>query len=540
MWQVALTTWQEHPLTGAGPYNFGRSLLQRNDPALPRLQITTAHNLYLNTAAELGLVGLAAGGWLLLAAGRAWLARWRHAPDAADRIQVAAAGAALAGLAVQNLADTYAATPNLLPILAIAAFALTENPGSDPAQLRVGRILPRLALLTLTVYAVGLAWLDAGQFYFQRSVSLAGRGDLVEAGAAAEQARRLDPAMPLYTFQSAYLYGQMADQPGAPAKAAELYRAGLAAEPVDGRQGANLAAALWQSGSREAAIDALARAVAVEPDPITLVNLGYFYEQVGDAKHAAQAYRQALASAPRLAGSEFWQADAGRAARWPDTLAQAEAETGTPAGRAGWRLQVALAQGDWPAVSRYAQAILQSTPADCVALSALARAQFETGSFTQARNSAQQAVAANPACGDAYLARGLAKQVWGDQTAETDWHTALFLGQPEAAYYLGLLYEARGDAGAAARFYSTAQSPSAVSMDVEITLYGQRAAFDLLPPLFRIGVGPKQARPWLALARLRETQNDFESARRVYQALLLEDPYLGIAREQLDALPGGR
>jgi tetratricopeptide (TPR) repeat protein len=504
----------------------------------------TAHNLYLNTAAEMGLVGLAAGGWLLLAVGRTWLARWRQASETADRVRVAAAGAALAGLAVQNLADTFAATPNLLPILAIAAFALSEtaaeaNPGPNPAQPRLGRILPRLALLALAVVAVGLAWLDAGQFYFQRSVSLAGRGNLAEASTAAEQARRLDPAMPLYAFQSAYLYGQMTEQPGAAAKAVELYQAGLAAEPVDGRQTANLAAMLWQTGNRDAAINMLARAVAVEPDPIYLVNLGYFYEQVGDVEHATQAYQRALVLAPRLAGSEFWQADDARAALWPTILAQAETEVGTQA-LGNWWLQVTLAQGDWINAAHYAQTILQSTPGDCTALSALARAQFLTGGVTQARISAQQAVDANPACGAAYLARGIVKQAWRDRTAETDWRTALFLGQSEAAYYLGQLYEARGDAATAAHFYSIAQSPSTVSMDVEITLYSQPAAFDLLPPLFRIGLGPEQARPWLALARLREIQHDLGAARRIYQALLLEDPYLGIARERLDALPGGQ
>jgi O-antigen ligase len=77
LWDVALSTFVEHPINGVGPYNFGRSLLQRNDPALPRLQITTAHNVYLNTAAELGLMGLLVGSWMLLAAGRAWLTRWR-------------------------------------------------------------------------------------------------------------------------------------------------------------------------------------------------------------------------------------------------------------------------------------------------------------------------------------------------------------------------------------------------------------------------------------------------------------------------------
>jgi putative inorganic carbon (HCO3(-)) transporter len=550
LWEAALTTFREHPLTGAGPYNFGRSLLQRNDPALPRRQIMTAHNIYLNTAAELGLAGLAAGGWLLLAAGRVWLTRWHRTSDARERVQVAAAGAALAGLAAHSLVDTFAATPNVLPMLAIAVFALIDavvaplqgNVGITPAHVANHRLTsPTVpALLALVVYGAGLAWLDVGQFHFQRSVNLAERGNLVDAIAAAERSHRLDPATPLYTFQLAYLQRRMIDRPEALATAAVLYQAGLAAEPIDGRQTANLAAVLWQIGDRQAAINALARTVALEPDPMWLVNLGYFYQQVGDMEHAVQAYGQALALSPELAGSEFWQAEKERATYWPEVLTEAEA-TLVAKGQdlARWQLQVALAQRDWTVAAAQAQTILEGTPEDCTALSALARARFETGRIGEAKRQAQEAVDTHGACGSAYTVRGLANQATGNlAAAELDWRTALFLNQREAAYYLGQFYQAQGDTGTAARFYLSAISPSAVPTDVEITLYDRRATFDLLPPLFRIGIGPEQGEPWLALARLREIQGDFEAARQVYRALLVEDPYLEVAQERLDALPG--
>ncbi len=577
LWQVALETFREHPLTGAGPYNFGRSLLRRNDPTLPRRQVMTAHNVYLNTAAELGSIGLAAGGWLLLAAGRAWLTRWRRAPDTADRVQIAAAGAALVGLAAQSLVDTFAATPNVLPMLAIAAFALTNSfvgarrrlplrARFESRNLRIGsndfsrfrlhnasdqrlksllRALLKhaltpttLALPILALYAVGLTWLDVGQFYFRRSVRLAEQGDLAGATAAAEQARRLDPAMPLYTFQLAYLEGRLDGPPDALMEAARLYRAGLDAEPVDGRQTANLAAVLWQIGDREGAIDALARSVAAEPDPIFLVNLGHLYQQAGDVDRAVEAYGQSLARSPDLAGSQFWGADAERAARWPDVLAYAEATVAAEGENVTlWRLKIALAQGDWPAVDIYAQTLLKDTPGDCNDLSALAWSRFETSQVQEAKDLAGRAIDVNPACGRAYLVRGLANQAAGNLTAaERDWRTALFLGQRRGAYHLARLFEMQGDADAAAQFYLRALSPGVVPVDVEVVLYDRRATFALLPPLFRIGMSPEQAEPWLALGRLREEQGEFESARRVYRALLLEDPYLEVAQKRLNAL----
>jgi tetratricopeptide (TPR) repeat protein len=548
LWEVALSSFTEHPLTGVGPYNFGRSLLRRNDSQLPRLQIMTAHDVYLNTAAETGLIGLLAGAWLLVAAGRAWLIRWRHASAPDERVQIAATGAALAGFAAHSLVDTFAATPNVLPVLAIAAFALT-NPleAAEPVGRFESRMGPTskarsrfpvgISLVALVLYLVGLVWLDVGQFYFQRSLKLAQQGSMANAVSAANRAYRLDPAMALYTFQLAYLQGQIASAADT-SSAIELYQAGLKAEPVDGRQTANLAAVLWQSGNHEAAIDAMRQAIEAWPDPVWLVNLGYFYQQVDNLDRALEMYGRALALSPQLASSEFWQDGAQRAAHWQNILADGEAIlTAQGVQTTTWRLGIALAQADWPVVAEQAQSILKEQPADCGALSALARARFEAGSIDAAGDIAQQAIDAQSACGGAYVVLGLVNQAGGDLgAAERDWRTAIFLNQRQAAYYLGQLYQAHGDSSGAARFYSMALSPTAVPIDVEVTLYNRKAAFDLLPPLFRIGLGPMQAQPWIALAQLREAQGDLVQARQVYLALLAEDSYLTIAQEKVNAL----
>jgi O-antigen ligase len=56
-WRVAAEVFAEHPLKGIGSGSFGVEWLQRREIAEA---VRDAHSLYLETAAELGLVGLAA------------------------------------------------------------------------------------------------------------------------------------------------------------------------------------------------------------------------------------------------------------------------------------------------------------------------------------------------------------------------------------------------------------------------------------------------------------------------------------------------
>lgn len=109
-WDAALAMFQASPLLGVGLNNFdvayvglertGRSFLPGGALAAPE----TAHNLYLNTLAEQGLVGIAALGLLVLAAGRLALALRRSDDPRVRAFGLGLIGAGIA-LLVSNLFD---------------------------------------------------------------------------------------------------------------------------------------------------------------------------------------------------------------------------------------------------------------------------------------------------------------------------------------------------------------------------------------------------------------------------------------------------
>jgi O-antigen ligase len=109
-WDAALSMFQAHPVLGVGLNSFdvayvgldttGRSFLPGSGLAPPE----SAHNLYLNTLAEQGLVGIAALLLLVLAAGRMILALRRSADRRIRNFGLGLLGAGIAML-VSNLFD---------------------------------------------------------------------------------------------------------------------------------------------------------------------------------------------------------------------------------------------------------------------------------------------------------------------------------------------------------------------------------------------------------------------------------------------------
>jgi O-antigen ligase len=109
-WDAALSMFQGNPLLGVGLNNFdvayvglertGRSFLPGTGLAAPE----TAHNLYLNTLAEQGLVGIAALALLVLAAGRLALALRRSDDPRVRAYGLGLLGAGI-GLLVSNVFD---------------------------------------------------------------------------------------------------------------------------------------------------------------------------------------------------------------------------------------------------------------------------------------------------------------------------------------------------------------------------------------------------------------------------------------------------
>jgi putative inorganic carbon (HCO3(-)) transporter len=134
-WQAALGMWADHLWLGVGPGNYAVVYGQYN---LPRWYepLGHAHNIYLNFAAEAGLLGLLAYLWLWLAS--LWQAL--RGATATDRLAAAVAAGVLGGLTaatVHNVFDNlwvqhiYLTLALLLGLLAVMA---TPTLDLDPSH----------------------------------------------------------------------------------------------------------------------------------------------------------------------------------------------------------------------------------------------------------------------------------------------------------------------------------------------------------------------------------------------------------------------
>ena len=128
LYQTALELFAQRPLTGHGLFTFGAGLSRLN--SLPPLEPHShAHNVILQVAAELGIVGLIALALTAWAALRALL-RARHRPT--DPI-TAMGIAAFAGFAAHQMFDLPAMMPTIA-LAALIALLIALAPGESAAK----------------------------------------------------------------------------------------------------------------------------------------------------------------------------------------------------------------------------------------------------------------------------------------------------------------------------------------------------------------------------------------------------------------------
>jgi O-Antigen ligase/Tetratricopeptide repeat len=182
LWRAALADFEAHPLLGSGAGSYEQYWLLHRPTAL---KVRDAHNLYLETAAELGLVGLA-----LLLAGLAMplvaLRRTRRHP-----LVPALAGAYCAYL-VHAAFDWDWEVPavTLSALLCGAAILVVARTGSDrklPSRVRVGGLAA--VVVALVVAFVGLV----GNIELSRAGDAARRGSWSAAAADARLAHKWAP-----------------------------------------------------------------------------------------------------------------------------------------------------------------------------------------------------------------------------------------------------------------------------------------------------------------------------------------------------------
>lgn len=308
LWRSALAMIADQPVFGVGPGLYGRALRDYRDPLLARDQLASAHNVYLNTTAETGLLGALVSVWLAALLLRAWWRLWRGEASRARRIRLEAALAALIGVGVHSLVDVFTVTPIVLVILGLAAYCVTgHRTVLDPVA--AGPRLPVALLLALVVGYAGWLALQINPAYLRYIDSLRAASPDV-----AREAAERDPALRLYTLQTAYATGLQAQRGALPlATGLEAYEIALALEPTWDTGWLNLAALARAQGDIPRALAALDRARAINP----LSNASLYWAALADAHEAAAddaiiaAYHQAmlnLASIGQPPDDPFWRA----------------------------------------------------------------------------------------------------------------------------------------------------------------------------------------------------------------------------------------
>ena len=206
---AALRMFQDDPLTGQGP---GMWVVERARYTLPTEQdyyIPHAHNLYLQTVAELGIVGAIAGVVVLAALARLVWMGIRSGDALAQRLGWTSL-IALVYLAVHQLVDFYpnmAALGFLLALLVARLDALT--PAEPPWNASLGFSARPILGGRVAVIALGLAtalsagWLlrtEAAALDGQQATDAANKGDWSTALIAARRAVSADSELPPYLF----------------------------------------------------------------------------------------------------------------------------------------------------------------------------------------------------------------------------------------------------------------------------------------------------------------------------------------------------
>ncbi|NJN66968.1 MAG: hypothetical protein HC884_09795 [Chloroflexaceae bacterium] len=328
-WSVAWDEFVAHPLTGSGPLTYARAFVRRVS-SVRFWSPSYAHSLYVETLGSLGIPGVVALLWLILA-GFVAFARslWRTAPwhrhghwsnhdrtaplttpgGQEDEHQAILVGvcAALTGFLVHSLVDIIGKMPaNDLVVVVLAALgvgtagALRQGPRGLPRWIGTVLIVPALLLVVLLRHG-------AGQQAMFDGVIAALRGDWPAAAHQMDRAVAADPAFAFSYGQRGYAYSVLAapvgaeGSPEALARALESYAVSLQVEPDYVPNLLNAAALLEQAGMAQQAEHLLERALALPHAKywaLPALLLGNRYADQGRTDEANALFHRAFASEP--------------------------------------------------------------------------------------------------------------------------------------------------------------------------------------------------------------------------------------------------
>lgn len=345
---AAIRMFGTSPLVGTGP---GTWVIQRPavvDVGEPDEFAPHAHNVEVQTLAELGLVGAFAG-IVLLASVLRILRLGVRSGDPERRRWSWFAAAGLGYFFLHNLLDFYANMPAFLFVASIPiAYLDGRTPGAHGmlAQ-RFGRLsvaARRLgtgfAVGLIAVCVVGLTVQEIPALRHDRAVAAVDDHNWPAAVSPAREAAALDPTIAPYQLTAGLVASASGDHQGA---AAAFER--VVAQSDLPEAWLDLAVEHVALADTTTAGEAIARALRLgEGRPQIAVAAGDLAFRIGDQATAVKAFGAAIAARPSLAGDPWWRADVARTELYPQVIASAMVRN--PAG--AWEIEMMAGQAASP------------------------------------------------------------------------------------------------------------------------------------------------------------------------------------------------
>jgi tetratricopeptide (TPR) repeat protein len=303
-WLASMRMFGDRPLSGQGLGLWAAERATFTASTEPDFYIPHGHNVYLQTLAELGVLGVLAAVVIIWVVGR--LIRRSLAGTPEQNRYAWAAIAAIAYLAAHQIVDVVTNLPAVLfalalPISRLDALALGERePGRWGAGAGAG-----IAAVVAAVVGIAMAmlfWTTSTAVTHQRAVDAANDGHWQEALGIANEAVVADPDMPAYQVTLGLALARAGENDAAEAA---LRRA---AEVDDLPQSwLDIAALDVAAGRSDAARGALDRAMRLGMQQAGVAfPAALLYAKLGDADEAADALARALEAAPSIAADPWW------------------------------------------------------------------------------------------------------------------------------------------------------------------------------------------------------------------------------------------
>jgi O-antigen ligase len=317
----ALRMFATSPVVGTGPGTWVIQRLATTEDGEPDVYIPHAHNIEVQTLAEQGVIGAAAGLVLVLAVGRLVFQGLRD-PKPERRRFAWGAFAGLAYFAFHQFLDFYANMPAALFAAAIPLayldataelrpFAETKPKAQRRPILTLGR---GLAVAAVSIAVIGLLVQEAPASQAFEATQLADRGDWAAAAPLARVAADAEPAIGAYALTAGLAASRSGDH-----QAAAAYFERVADRDDLPEAWLDLAAEQLDLGNAADSTRSLAAALRLgRQRPGVAVGVADLAIRADAPQLASEALTAAIAANPTIAADPWWKADPVRRAALHD------------------------------------------------------------------------------------------------------------------------------------------------------------------------------------------------------------------------------